>query len=171
MLSEIIPPKYLSTVQPLIAKARELLESGDELAAMALVGNFTTGQFVPVPINSTSPDDRNNAAEQVRRTAAIVDADYVFTIMEAWTLGPEHIKRSDEIIDRYGLVSASPYKVEVVTFLLETPYGLWVAQPRIKAKGISKKKRTFGEVRFERLDEAQGRFAHLLPKKAGGTLH
>ncbi|KAI5915571.1 hypothetical protein [Thauera sp. 2A1] len=171
MANEIIPTKYLSTVQPLIAKARELLESGEELAAMVLVGNFTTGQFVPVPIDTTSPDERDAAAEDVRRTASIIDADYVFTIMEAWTLGPEHIKRSDEIIDRYGSVSASPYKVEVVSFLLETPYGLWVAQPRIKAKGISKKKRTFGDVEFQRLDEAQGRFADLLPKEAGGTLH
>lgn len=171
MTSDLIPTKYLSTVQPLIAKARELLETGEELAAMALVGNFASGQFVPIPIDTTSPDERDHAAEQVRRTAAVIDADYVFTIMEAWALGPEHIKRSDEIIDRYGSVSASPYKIEVVSFLLETPYGLWAAQPRIKPKGHSKRRRTIGEVVFQRLDEAQGRFADLLPKKLGGTLH
>lgn len=62
-------------------------------------------------------------------------------------------------------------RIRVVSFLLETPYGLWVAQPIIKAKGLSKKRRTIGEVMFQRLDEAQGRFADVLPKKAGGTLH
>lgn len=62
-----IPPKYLRTVQPLIPKARELLESGEKLAVKALVGKFTTGQFVPVPIDTRLCDERDAAADDVRQ--------------------------------------------------------------------------------------------------------
>ena len=48
--------------------------------------------------------------------------------------------------------------------------GVWVAQPQIKFKGISKKKRMIGEVEFRYFTEAGGRFMQLLPKKEGDEL-
>jgi hypothetical protein len=47
---------------------------------------------------------------------------------------------------------------------------VWVAQPQIKFKGISKKKRMIGEVEFRYFTEAGGRFMQLLPKKEGDEL-
>jgi hypothetical protein len=75
------------------------------------------------------------------------------------------------ILERCGSIGAAPYRIDVVSLLLETPYGLWAAPPIIKAEGMSKKKRKIGKAVFQWLDEAKGRFADLLPKKAGGTLH
>ena len=46
------------------------------------------------------------------------------------------------ILDKYGSIGASPYRVDVVSFGLETRYGVWMSQCEIKPKGISKKKRT-----------------------------
>lgn len=64
-------------------------------------------------------------------------------------------------------IGASPYAVDVCSLLLETRRGVWVAQPLIKPKGISKKKRTFGPIEFRYYTEVEGRFAHLLPAKPG----
>ena len=47
---------------------------------------------------------------------------------------------------------------------------MWVAQPQIKPKGISKKKRTIGVIEFRYSTEVEGRFAHLLPRKDGDDL-
>jgi hypothetical protein len=84
--------------------------------------------------------------------------------------------RVDEIIERYGSIGASPYRVDVVSCALETRHGLWFAQMPIKPKGVSKKKRTFGAPVFQYFTGARGRFVDLLPvKDAGetgaGTLH
>ena len=45
----------------------------------------------------------------------------------------------------------------------------WVAQPLIKPKGHSKKKRTFGEVTFQYADRGEGHFAGLLPVADGAS--
>lgn len=50
---------------------------------------------------------------------------------------------------------------------LETNRGVWVAQPQIRPKGISKRKRTIGKVEFRYYNEVEGRFMHLLPAKEG----
>ena len=59
----------------------------------------------------------------------------------------------------------SPNAIDVCSLALETRRGVWVAQPQIKPKGISKKKRTIGVVEFRYFTEVGGRFMHLLPKK------
>ena len=53
---------------------------------------------------------------------------------------------------------------DVVSFVLETHYGIWSAQVLIKPKGYSKKKRTFGEVQFQKIDSTEGRLSGLLPR-------
>ena len=93
------------------------------------------------------------------------------------TIAHEHDATVDqEIIDRYGSIGASPHRIDTVTFLLETRRGLWSAQLPFKPKGVSKKKRTFGQPELTLGEEMQGRFVGLLPAKAGekdadGGLH
>ena len=51
----------------------------------------------------------------------------------------------------------------MASFIAETRYGIWASQVLLKPKGYSKKKRTFGDAIFQRMDEAEGRFVGLLP--------
>lgn len=83
--------------------------------------------------------------------------------MEAWGLPKDQLHRHQEILDRYGAIARCPYKIDTVSFVLESRHGIWTAQLPIKPKGPSKKKRTFGEVTLQFADGAQGRFAGLLP--------
>lgn len=94
--------------------------------------------------------------------------------MEAWSLRKDKMAQMDTILDKYGSIGASPYRVDVASFGLETRYGVWMAQCEIRRKGISKKKRTIGMPAFQYFKEVEGRFTHLLkknPEEGGATLH
>lgn len=158
-----IPQKYLEVIEPLIAKARSFVEGGEKLAPIAFVGNFATRQMLPVVINTTDDDTKDSSAYAIQITAARLEADFVFTIMEAWGLPKDKIDRYEQILDRYGSIAKSPYRVDTASFTLESKYGIWGAQELLKPKGYSKKKRTFGELTFQFMDGAEGRFVGLLP--------
>ena len=158
-----IPQSYLDTVLPLVGTARKLLENGEALSPIAFVGNFTTRQTTPVLIDSRDEATKDRSARMVKQVADSLAADFIFMIMEAWSLRKDKINRREEILERYGSIGASPYKIDIASFSLETRHGVWMAQAPIKPKGYSKKKRTIGEVSFVYYDGAQGRFTWLLP--------
>lgn len=159
------PLAYMEIIGPLIDKARDYLEAGEKLQALAFVGNLTTKHVIPVMIQPGSGEDKDQSARTIQSTASVLEADFVFAIMEAWSLRPDKMAQMDAILDRYGSIGASPYAVDVCSFSLETKRGVWVAQAQIKPKGLSKKKRTIGIVEFRYYTEVEGRFMHLLPQK------
>jgi hypothetical protein len=161
------PQAYMDIISSLIDKARELLEAGEKLQAFAFVGNLTTKQVIQVMIHPGSVEDKDQSARVIQSAALTLEADFVFTIMEAWTLRPDKIRQMNAIIDKFGSIGASPYAIDTCSLMLETRHGVWAAQPQIKPKGISKKKRTIGVVEFRYFKEVEGRFMHLLPKKEG----
>ena len=160
-----MPDTYWETIAPLIDKARGFLEDGERVEPIAFVGSFENGTMTFVLLNTGDGDVKEASAEQVRRTAHREDADFVFTIMEAWGLPPEKVAKYQAILDRYGSIAASPYAVDLVSFALETRHGSWVAQVPVKPKGISKRKKTFGKPHFQFFTETAGRFAELLPQR------
>ena len=166
------PQAYMDIIGPMIDKARRVLEAGEKLQPMAFVGNLTTKQVVPVMVQTGSSEGKDQSARTIQSAALALalEADFVFAIMEAWTLRPDKMRQMNAILDKYGSISASPYAIDTCALTLETRHGLWVAQPQIKSKGISKKKRTIGVVEFRYFTEVEGRFAHLLPRKDGDDL-
>jgi hypothetical protein len=161
------PPAYMEIIAPLIAKARDFLESGQQLEAFAFVGNLTTKNVMPVPIDPGSETSKDTSALTIESAAELLEADFVFTVMEAWSLRPDKMPQMDAILDKYGSVGASPFAIDVCALTLETKRGVWIAQPGIKFKGASKKKRTFGPVEFRYYDSVEGRFTNMLPAKPG----
>ena len=119
---------------------------------------------------SLSPSPRICHAARDKSMAA----DYVFTVIEGWGLPKDKMSKFEEIIDRYGSVGASPYKIDTASFMLETRYGVWGVQVPLKFKAPSKKRRTFAApVTLVFMDGVEGRFAGLLPARheGGGNLH
>jgi hypothetical protein len=171
-----VPTAYRTIIDPLIDVARGIVERGEQLVPVAFVGNLTTGQTYPVMMSAASEQAKDNSAELVRHLAAIHQADFVFVIMDAWGLPPDKMHRFEEIIERYGSIGASPYRIDLATFSLETRHGLWMAQAPVKPKGVSKTRRTFGVPEFRHFTEVEGRFVGLLPVKdpdgpTPGVLH
>ena len=157
-----LPASYRKIIDPLIATARGFLETGQSLVPFAFVGSFSADQVIPIRINTGDNESKDRSAHAIQTAAAQVNADFIFTIMEAWGLPKDKLHRHQEFLDRYGAIANCPYKIDTVSFVLETLHGIWTAQLRITAKGASKKKRTFGAVMLQIVDGAQGRFAGLL---------
>jgi hypothetical protein len=168
-----IPDSYWRIIEPLIGAARGFLEEGQALSPFAFVGNFETGVAMPVRMEAGDEEAKDRSARAIKMVAEQQSADFIFVIMEAWSLRPDKLHMIDEVYERYGSIGASPYAIDVVTFSLETRHGVWLAQCPIKPKGYSKKKRTIGTPGFQLFTEAQGRFVDLLPFKdgTGGALH
>jgi hypothetical protein len=171
-----IPSTYLSIVQPLIDTARGIMERGEALVPFAFVGNLTTRETYAVMLDTGSDAKKDRSADTIRQLAHAHQGDFVFVIMDAWALPPDKMGDVEEILERYGSIGASPYRVDVIAFSLETRYGIWVAQVPVQSKGGSTKARTFAVPAFQHFTEAQGRFVDLLPVKddeagSGGTLH
>jgi len=167
-----IPDSYRKIIDPLIAHARALLETGVELSPLAFVGNMGNKTIVPVVMDDTDDESKDFTARGIGITAEATDADYIFCIREAWQLAAKHADEYDKVIEKYGSIGASPYRQDVVVFTLETVHGTWIAMPPIKPKLPSKKKRTIGAVEFVFTPEIEGRFTGLLPKNKGaGSLH
>ena len=167
-----LPPKYEELIMPLVSKAKGFLEAGEDLSAIAFIGNFETKQTIPVVLNTASDETKDASARAIALIAAEIEADFVFNIMEGWGLPKDKLDRFEEIVERYGSIGASPYKIDTANFMLETRHGIWGCQMPLKFKAPSKKRRTFaGQVIFQFMDGAEGRFTGLLPKKDSGTLH
>ena len=164
------PQAYMDIISPHIEKARVLLEAGEKLQPLAFVGNLTSKEIIPVMIQPGSGEDKDQSARLIQSAAMVLDADFVFVVMEAWALRPDKIRQMDAILDKFGSIGASPYAIDVCVFSLETKRGMWVSQPPIEPKGISRKKRTIGAVEFRYFTEVQGRFMHLMPKKEDDEL-
>jgi hypothetical protein len=170
-----LPQAYLDIVLPLIDRARVFLENGESLQPFAFVGNHTTQQILPILIDTATDTSKDQSVELIKAAAGEIQADFVFTIMEAWGLPKDKMHRYQEIIDKYGSISASPYKIDTAAFMVENQYGVWGCQMTLKPKGYSKKKRTFGKVDLQFMDGVEGRFVGLLPgteqQSKKSTLH
>jgi hypothetical protein len=170
-----IPPSYRAHIDPIIAKAKGFLENGEALTPIAFVGSFTTNTVIPVMLDSTDIDSKERSASTIAAAALQANADYVFTVIEAWGMPKKYMNRVEEIYEKYGSLANFPHRLDVASFMLETRHGLWMAQCTILPKPPSKKRRTIMPPEFVFGDKAQGRFANLLPVKEehvpGSGLH
>ena len=167
-----IPENYWNTIAPLIATAKGILEKGEPLAPIAFVGSFETSACLTVLLEASSADAKDRSAMAISAAASKVEADFIFVMMEAWSLRKDKMPQMDAILKKYGSIGASPYAVDMVSMSLETRYGVWMAEVPIKPKGISKKKRTIDAPAFRHFSEYEGRFVNLLPMKDGAaSLH
>jgi hypothetical protein len=158
-----MPESYRERITPLMAKARALLEAGHRVEPIAFVGSLAKGTLDFVLLKTADGNIQDGSMAQVRRTGQRLDADFVFTIMEAWGLPPRKAPQYAAIIERFGSIEASPYAIDMLAFALETYQGPWVAQAEIKPKGISKRKKTFDDPQFHFVEPTSGRFVSLLP--------
>ncbi|MDZ7753861.1 MAG: hypothetical protein U5S82_20000 [Gammaproteobacteria bacterium] len=102
-----IPKPYLEIIEPLMGAARGFLEQGESLVPFAFVGTLSTQQVHPVKMDATSEACKDASAREIRALAHTYAADFVFVIMEAWSLPPKKAARIDDILDRYGSIGAS----------------------------------------------------------------
>ena len=159
-----LPQKYAGLVDYFVEKTRELLKQGQIVSTNTFIVNTANSTLVNICYASSDDADLDETEDAIRQIAETENADFVFTVMEAWGLSEEKNADCDRICEEYGSIAESPYAIDACCFILETYEGLWVAQANIKPKGHSKKKRTIRDVEFTYADSAEGRFTNFLPK-------
>ncbi len=159
------PQAILTKLTPLYQSALDTLKRGDKLAPVAFVGS-ATGEIFPIVNTSSTEEDKDAWASHITRLAGIYNADFVCIMMESWSLLPKYVHLYKDILQKYGSVEASPYKLDVISISIETPEQFWMSQRPIRKVPPSKKRRAFyiptGDD-FQCYTEAAGRFAALLP--------
>jgi hypothetical protein len=81
-----IPVRYLQKIKPLVARARSLVEEGETLAALALIGHLTNDQVIPMVLDDNSDEAKDGSVQGISRAAAMLEADLIFQGREAWML-------------------------------------------------------------------------------------
>ena len=160
-----MPNAYRELIAPLIETTRTVIASGKTLAPFALVGNMATREMELVDMDLDAADPKSELIESIRSVARVRRADFVFTIMDAWALPADQAHRYEEIFERYGSIGESPYRVDIVSFSLETQWGTWMAQVPIEEDEGGA--RVFPDPIFRRYPQAEGRFVGLLAAKNG----
>jgi len=161
-----LPQPYFEAMEPVFLAAKENLERDGHLVPFAFLGNLSTLQVMPVQINTSSYEAKIESAKHVTRVAVMVAADYVALAMESYSLPKNKVHLHADIVEKYGSIAESPYGIEVVSFSIETPTTIWMAQCPIKPLRNSKKRKTFKTptaTDFMGVSEGAGIFVGLLP--------
>ena len=161
-----LPQPYFEAMEPVFLAAKENLERDGSLVPFAFLGNFSTQRVMPLEISTESYQTKVAAAQHITRVAVLVAADFVALAMESYSLPKNRVHLHADIVEKYGSVAKSPYGIEVVSFSIETPTTIWMAQCPIKPLGHSKKKKTFvppTPTDFIGVTEGAGIFVGLLP--------
>jgi len=167
-----LPQTYRVAVAGFIEKARELVHEGKPLEAVLFVGRLEPPQFHSIEMDPASAVAKAEAGEHGRMLAKMLNADYALMVCEAWSVPESEVRNANAILDRYESLAHYPGRIEVAAFSLETRYGVWAAQAQLKAVYPSKRRRTFGPVRFVAADYGDGRLANILehdPDRADGV--
>lgn len=170
----VLPEELRDVVRGVIVNARKILEDGDRLQSMFLIGRLSEpGRWEFVPIATETTSQRAASAQHARQVAAATAADCVVHVVNGWTVPANDVSRHAEIIRRYGSLEGYPKRVDAATFLVETRrFGMFSAILPILAKPPSKRKRTIAEPSFSAVDVAMGRLTNILaPALQGQTLH
>src|SRR5262245_2306193 len=100
-----LPARYRELIAPFIGVARVHIEIGRKLVPLAFVANFEKDTGVPVQIDTRDDDRKEKSARAITKAAAQLDADCIFSIMEAWGLPRNMASRYEEIVERYGSIT------------------------------------------------------------------
>ena len=96
-----MPEAYWKIVSPLIDKAKDFLENGETLAPVAFVGSFSSESVIPVLMESSSNEAKDSSALAIRLAAENLNADFIFLLMEAWSLRKDKLSQMDANMDKY----------------------------------------------------------------------
>lgn len=162
-MNEPLPSLYRQLVGHFIARAAELLAEGQALVPLCFVGSTTTQRLQIVNIGTQSVAAKDKAATLVARTARTLQADFVFTITEAYASPADKAQEAVDFMAKGGRLSRFPGRVDIVSFSLETPEGCWAAMAPVAPHEAGVPRDMDVAVQFVKVDSMAGRFFGLLP--------
>lgn len=160
----LVPPDIRRMVALIVDQARSNLERFGQLVPVAFLGRLDGELGMCSGLHLLSVDE---AASAVRGEAEKMDPDFVLFINEVWLKSFEGMPLSEaqRLRAMGGRVRDMPGRVDGVLFMLETHTGVFAAQVVRETLQGEPDRYTFGEVRFEKPQHAEGRLSGLLPPR------
>jgi hypothetical protein len=158
-----LPEPYPSIANGFIEQTRNILEIGESITAHVILLNSTTKKVSFVELNTESKAAKRASSAMVKKVAANMLADCSITITEAWGVSIGDTTPPDEIYKKYGSLSNYPGRVDIVTFSMEIPSGVWFGTSEILEKDTKKKTRTFKSLVIKNMPDMDGNFVGFLP--------
>lgn len=158
---DLVPTVLQSLVDAFVSVARDGARRGKEIPMVAAIGDADTGEHVVIPYGQGTP---NEGARLVRKTAQLMDANFILLVSEAWQKTATKADGEDfaSMRERYKEVRHMPGRRDVVMFQLETRAGLWTGSTDIPPhKGRTP--RYFEDPVFSHGGIGTGRLVGLLP--------
>lgn len=159
-----VPEIYHDFLLTFFRKAIAQLEKDGSAQNQILIGNTSTRRLVAVKPDVSSNEAKDLTSWRVKGLVMMEDADFVITIFDSWVLDETQAANADKIMQTYGSIGASPYKISALTVGLETAQGVWMGICHEKPSKQSTIKASFENFQMIKMDSANGRFAGFLRK-------
>jgi hypothetical protein len=167
-----VPQMYHEFLLHFTQKAIAQLQAHGSAQNQILIGNTTTRRLVTVEPDVSSDEAKDTTSWRVKGLVMMEDADFVITIFDSWVLDEKHAVNADQIMQQYGSIGASPYKISALTVGLETAQGIWMGICHIKDSKKSSLKAATADFELKKMDSSNGRFAGFLRKTpTSSTVH
>ena len=158
------PEEYFWAVQLHITRIRALVEQGG-FAGINVGWGQRNPQLEPqwCNLSCATREDMLGGLELVRFMAADAHAEFVSSAADARVLKPENRSKFGSSLKQHGSISDCPFRVDIVSFSLETREGVWQASVPVETTQSAASGKTFGHVSFIYAVDSGGHLARLLP--------
>ena len=162
MNQNLIPEPHHSQIARFIREADASIRNGGEIPAALILSNSKTGTKQVLILDMRTAPEKEASFGIARAISRRLGADTVFFMSETWTLTPEDRPRTNEILNRYGSLSAYPNRQDTASFMVGTLTGWYLAQCPIFTCKSKIARRKLGLAKWCPADMVDGYLAKIL---------
>jgi len=163
-----VPEDLVPLVKNLMWNLERMTKAGEYVEPVYFIISREQQEIVPIVTPFESPNMKYAVANMIRKIVKQESpkADCVIFMCEAWR--KEYTKKKEEewsaaALDRKTPIADRPGRVDIISIMIETYDGTWVAEPLITGDpGVP---RTLSDISFERMDFFEGDMCGYLPPK------
>lgn len=122
------PDIYKPVLEQIATSVRLRIAHGAGVAPSIFVGSSRNGAFRLIPLDLSSAETKRESLDRAHEISREVEADFAITVMGAYTLPPSLAHWHATILREFGSIERYPGGQESVTFILETPGGVFTSQ-------------------------------------------
>ena len=156
---KLVPLEVREFVFVFIEQARAALKKDGYLTPVAVVGQFGGATEI---IGGLGNMPKDVSVALIRKRAARINADFTLFVDEIWMKAFTTETETEDARKEYGEVRNMPGRIDAVMFMVETHIGQFVGNAVREGKEGAY---TFGEVKFDFMQAASGRYVGLLPPR------
>jgi hypothetical protein len=158
-----LPDNFKAVFDDIVTAVRQDLRKGGQLEPWILVGS-ADDRVHEIVGKMNNQADKEQWSTDTHNAVRVLGGKLVIMVTESWGLPASMVPQHFEIIEKYGSIGNSPFKVDCISISLETEYGHWLGLADIKPDPPSKFRRKLGELKIIPAHYSAGLFGGFIPK-------